>query len=59
MTYPNDSWVVGHWRWGRLLLCRFFDAQVLHIASAEDNLLVDCIRRTELVLAAPATLRTK
>lgn len=56
-TYSDDRRVVWHCRRrGLLLLGLLLDPQILHIAAAEDNLLVDCIGREKLVLSAATTL---
>lgn len=55
LTYSDDGWVLGHGRW-RLLLHLLLNAQVLHIAASEDDLLVDDLGWWVLVIPALAAL---
>ncbi len=52
-TYANNSWVIRHGR--RLVLLDvgvILDAKILHIASTEDDVLVDLIRGANLLFRA-------
>lgn len=52
-TYSDDGWILWHSRRG-LFLDLLFDAEVLHIASSEDDLLVDSLCGRDLVTASAA-----
>ena len=52
-TYSDDGWLLWHSRRG-LLLDLLFDAEVLHIASSEDDLPVDGLCGRDLVTASAA-----
>ena len=50
-TYAEDGGIVGDGGWFVLLDARvLLDAEVLHVAAAEDNVLVDLVRGRDLVL---------
>lgn len=53
-TYGEDSRIVGHLRlrW-TVLFRRCENGQVLHITSAEDDAIVDCIRAWDLLGRIP------
>lgn len=54
MTYADNSRVI--WHGGRLVLLDagvFLDAEILHIAAAEDDILVDLIGGTDFVVGPP------
>lgn len=54
ITHTDNGWILGHsWRWlGLLHAGMFFDAQVLHIAATEDDVLVNLIGRCYLLFRA-------
>ena len=44
-TYSNNGWII--WHWGRFLLLGcgvLLNAQILHVATAKDDVLVDLVR---------------
>lgn len=50
-TYTNDSWVIGHgWRLVLLDAGVLLNSKILHIASSENDVLVDLIRGRNLLL---------
>jgi hypothetical protein len=61
MTYADNGWVIGH-SWRLVLLDRaraFLDPQVLHIFAAKDDVFVNLVARSCLVVAStPAPLST-
>ena len=59
-TYAKDCRVIRHRRRRRLgLLDLVLYPEVLHIAATEDDVLVDVVRGSDLVLAIAASLGTK
>lgn len=59
-TYAKDGWIVGHGRRSSLGLLDFvLYAEILHIAAAEDDVLVDVVGSSDLVLAIAAAFGTE
>jgi hypothetical protein len=60
-AYSDNGWVI--WHGGRLVLLDargVLNSEVLHVASSEDDILVDLVRRTDLLFwPAFATLCTE
>lgn len=56
----KDGWIVGHGRRSSLGLLDFvLYAEILHIAAAEDDVLVDVVGSSDLVLAIAAAFGTE